>query len=160
MSGLYFGGMSTDPELRLLDEKFSAIKEGDLLTHEDIEGVTGISRKAARYTTIICRYKKRLLKAKNLHLISEFKVGYHVLTAAERVERNIEDASRGFKIVRRSSERLRNVPREKLDAQTAAKAECAQTIFAKLSNDFSTKKSEIAMPGFSREGSPMLQPNG
>ena len=84
-SKLFFGGMNVENELKLMDKAFSEAKPGDVIPHEDIEKTINLSRKESRYRTVISRWRRDMLKTKNLDIESRRGEGYAVLTPTERV---------------------------------------------------------------------------
>ena len=57
---LYFGGMSTDPDVKLINDKFPNPKPNDEIPYSKIEPIIGVSWRSSRFTTIINAWAKDL----------------------------------------------------------------------------------------------------
>lgn len=151
----YFGGVATDIEVKDLMDHFGTPQPGMVLSHEDIEACIGVDRLKPRYRTVLERYRQRMMELHGTQLAALRGIGYRVLNANERVERNIHDAGLGLRKVRIAAERLQSVPRVGLDAETAKRADTAQVMLAKLYQTYSDAQPSIQAPG-KAESSPRI----
>lgn len=144
---LYFGGVSTDIEVKALMDHFGVPTPGTVLAYEDIEVVVGVERGKSRFTTVRQRYMQQMMKLHGVHLKALPNVGLKALTAQERVDTSIDRAVVGMRRLRESEERLRQVPRTDLAKPDAARADAAQVLLAKLCGEFSSEKKTFQAPG-------------
>jgi hypothetical protein len=150
---IHLGGMTTDPELKALTARFGTPAEGTTLLHADIEAAIGVTRaeQPHRYRTVVDRWIRQLLRVSNIHLAAQRNLGYRVLSPEERVERNIQDSAGGLRALRRATERLQSIPRERLGDGARHRADAAQSLYAKLYTTYTQEKPRIPPPGYQRE---------
>jgi hypothetical protein len=89
-----FGGLSAEPEVKKLIEKFGAPPPG-VITHTDIEAVIGCTRKTSRYRTITTSWRKRLRREYLIDTEAETGIGIRILTEPERVDASAGNFRRG-----------------------------------------------------------------
>ena len=145
-SKLYFGGMPTDIEVRKLNEKFPAkdLREGDVITHDDIEDVTGLNRRINRYRTVTRRWRKLL--ERDHGIITGCKPeGFKVMDDGEKVKLSSSKLRTSARMARRSyvvaskidPSKLKYEEREEYDFNV--RRSCAVLQAAKL-------KSKVSLP--------------
>jgi hypothetical protein len=135
---LYFGGMPTGPDVRLLEEKFPDPQPGDLFTYAQIAKTISIpfedydksTTAIRRIKTVIEAWKKDLIK-RSISLGAVRRDGYVVLTASQALDGLLEDVTN--KIVRRTT-RVRKTASyiKPTDTITAAKRDHIMQISAKI----------------------------
>lgn len=113
-SGLFLGGVPTEPDVTKLIEAYSALRPGDEVAHDDLAAVIGVSKDSHRYTTVIGAWRKRLLKMHNIDLAPVRGVGFRVLEGMERINAGVKDYGGGVRKIARSEGRIRRVPQETL----------------------------------------------
>ena len=97
---LNFGGLTTDPEIRKLKERWpkSSLAEGVIVTYSDVESVIGAEWGSNRYNTITERWRKMLRNEHGIHLDPfVFGASYKVLDAHEKFVkqcRKMQEANR------------------------------------------------------------------
>jgi hypothetical protein len=92
---LFLGGRPTEPEVRMLLEKFKGVDRGDIIRAEDLEEALGIERKASRFRVVIEAFKKALDRQRGFALRWEKGVGLRVLKEGERARHGAEMARTG-----------------------------------------------------------------
>lgn len=143
---LFFGGMSTDIEIKKLMDAYDDLKPGDVVSHDDVERLLGVARKENRYRTVMARFKKMMLTGKNIEMAARHGEGYAVLSASERVRKVTDDTGRIYDGLRRVHYRIASVPRAELSEHEARRADHAQVLLSKICDDMAMAKKEIAPP--------------
>jgi len=143
---LYFGGMSTDLEIKALREHVAEAKPGDVLRHEAIERVVGVERSSNRYRAIVSRFKKLLFSERNIELKSMRLEGYLVMTPSDRVRKVVEDSNRIHGHLRKVHFRTAAIPRASLTKEEEKLADHAQLVTAKICDEMATARKQIAPP--------------
>ena len=151
-SKLYFRGMSVDGDLKILNDTFKSIDEGEVIAHDDIEHALGEARTTHRYQTIIARWKIDLLKNRNLELVARRGEGYATLTPSERVIAGGERMGQQMRAMRRSHYRISTVPRERLSNIEAKNADHLQMVWARTLDSLNTERKKIAPPSAHQPG--------
>ena len=145
-SKLFFGGMNVENELKLMDKAFSEAKPGDVIPHEDIEKTINLSRKESRYRTVISRWRRDMLKTKNLDIESRRGEGYAVLTPTERVSSGSRHIGLHNRAMKRTFYRVSTIPREQLDSVNAKRADHLQMFMARVIDEMATETRKITPP--------------
>lgn len=116
-SGLFLGGVPTDPDVKRLIEAFPSLKPGDEISHNDVANVLGVERASGRYRTVTTAWRNHLVKSCNIRLRAINGVGYRVMEAMERVTHNVRGLGKGTKIIRRASDDVRRVDATQLSQE-------------------------------------------
>jgi len=95
-------GESTDLEFQALKDEFGVPKIGDTYTDEEIVDVIGIPIYETRHKTVIERWKRYLMRAENLLLLRERKIGYEIADAEGRMDHSIDRKAKGDKQIRKA----------------------------------------------------------
>jgi hypothetical protein len=85
---LFYGKMSTDPDLRKLREQYpeNELRQGQVIPYREIERILGEKKGSARWNSVTNRWR-RFVKRETLEQIeTEPGVGFKVLTDQEKVE--------------------------------------------------------------------------
>ena len=133
MNKLFLGGMPTDADVRLICAALPNLKEGDDVTHEQIEQAINIGRNESRYRTVVNAWRKSLLKNDNLEVVAVPSVGYRCLTPPERVKHNLNGFQVGSRKQGRHVRRSSLIPTQTLTKADQAKLDHLQKIGASLS---------------------------
>lgn len=160
MNKLFFGGNTTDPEVKALMEKFSAIKAGDLLRHETLASAIGATVKSIRYYTVMRAFRKALARDRDLVLLADPGSGYKVLSADDRVDLGVATVGRGLRFVKRGGRTISTVVANRGNELTESKRRVADHASRLISNLMSAGRSamrEIRNPGM-QERLPLRQP--
>jgi hypothetical protein len=122
---LFFGRLSTDPELRRLLEAFGVPKQDTLVSYAAIAEAIGgdLTFIMPRFRTIMHRWRRTLLREHNLDSLVKRGEGIAFLTESDRLQAAEGDFRRGAKIIRKASVRGGLVDRSKLDEPGALRAE-------------------------------------
>lgn len=121
MSRLFLGGIPTAPDVKKLRTAFPEIKEGDQITHEQVEAVLKLDAKSSRYRSITTSWRKELLNELNLELAALPTIGYRCLPAGERLTTNIKGFRQGTRKQGKSVRRVIMIEAEKLSDVDQAK---------------------------------------
>jgi len=96
---LFEGGVPVKPSVDLLMDKIHPVP-GKIYSHEDIARTCEQPYKTSRYRSIICSWKKRLLRERGLDIVAETGVGYRVLKDSERISHGNRKAMSGLKQIK------------------------------------------------------------
>ncbi len=83
-SGLITKRHNIDRELQAMQEEFSNASRGDLVTHEQIEAVTGLKRGKTPWSKLIRKWKSSVIEKTGIAIVSEPGVGYRFPDHAEQ----------------------------------------------------------------------------
>ena len=111
---LYFGGMSTDPEMKMLRERFGVPDPG-LIPYSEIEEVISEKTQSNRFRTVTDRWRRELEREHNVITEAEASEGIRVLTAAERVDFSARHLRSITRHAVRTHNRTLTTPTEDLD---------------------------------------------
>lgn len=143
---IYRGPVSTDAEVKVLMEKYSTAKPGEIVQHDTIEKLTETKRGTARYCTVVARWKRAMYEKSNLLLKARPGEGYAILSAAERVQKVCDDTgkvtTRLYTIHREAS----SVPRSELSKEDAKVADHIQIVSARMAQTLAKETKTIAPP--------------
>lgn len=109
----YFGGIPTEPDVKKLLAQIT-VEPGQLVEHEAIEEVTGLTRGTSRYRTVVTAWQRRLFRDENLDTDAVSGQGIRVLMEGERVHVSVRDFGRGVRRIGRSLRRISAVRAEAL----------------------------------------------
>jgi len=160
MSGnrkIYFGGVPTDGELKLLLEAFDDLKEEAVITHDQITEVIGVEWKTDRYRTVTDRWKKTIFREQNIDIAAIPSVGFRVLTPDERVKYGIKDAGSAHRKLTRARTRTGRADTKRLSEQMLLKQEHAMRLFDAQLEDSRRNQKTIAIAEKIR---PLPRPDG
>lgn len=113
-SGLFLGGVPTEPDVKKLIEAFPTLKPDDVVTHEEIAAIIGDTHRSSRFRTVVEAWRRALLKLHNIDTKAIRGVGYQVLQPMDRISASIKDYGAGTRKIVRSVGRARRVEMEKL----------------------------------------------
>lgn len=116
---LYFGKMSTDPDLRKLREKYpeDELQQGQIIPYREVESLLGEQKGSARFSNITNRWRK-LVKRETLEQIeTEPGVGFKVLTDEEKVDYAQKQREKSRRSVLRGAKTIVKVNPKKLHEQ-------------------------------------------
>lgn len=115
MSNVYLGGIPYAPIVKRLEEKFPLPSEGQIITHEELEVITGETRQTGRYYAVCDAWIKKLLSQQNIHAIWEKGKGIKILPPAERLEECEQKFKQKIKQTGRVIRKTHMIPSERLD---------------------------------------------
>lgn len=142
----YFGGLSTDVEVKALMEHYQQPQEGAVLPYEDIEALIGVERDKSRFKSVLNRYRQQMERLHGVIFAAMPKIGLRVLTPQECVDRNAVDFGHKIKGALRAGDRTARIPRERLSADDASRADALQLMSAKVSQTFLDGRPAIKPP--------------
>jgi hypothetical protein len=118
MAKIFNGGMSCDPEIRLLNERFGVPAAG-LIPYEEIEATISVARSNSRFHTVVERWRRLLRRSHNVIAHSEWDrgVGVRILADEERIRYGAELVARGGRNARRAVEVVGGVEIEKIEGE-------------------------------------------
>ena len=112
--GLFIGGVPTEPDVKRLLDAFKNLKDGDMVSHDDIAKAIGVERTTNRYRNVTNAWRKHLLKVNNLRLAPLAGLGFRVLDGMDRVTHNVKQYGRGARQIRKAADDVRRVDIGKL----------------------------------------------
>lgn len=116
---LYFGGLTTDPQIRRLSEHYSDIssRRGTVIPHEEIEKLIEAERGSNRYRTITNRWRRRVERETGIVIAGTgdaVGVGFRVLTDDEQVGFGVSQRVSAGRRIRRWHTVVSNVNTDRL----------------------------------------------
>lgn len=84
-TGIYLGGIPTEPDLKKLMDKFGNAPEGATIAHDDIASAINTEYGSQRYRTIVNKFTDRMFRERNIVLMSHKGHGYLVANNRDRV---------------------------------------------------------------------------
>jgi alkylated DNA nucleotide flippase Atl1 len=116
-TGLFLGGVPTEPDVQRLIEAVPNLKPGDEVPYQDIASTIGEERNSSRYKTVVGRWRKQMRKLHNIDMKAIAGFGFRVLNANERVAAGVSDYGKNVRGVVRSEGRIRSAPAEAMNQQ-------------------------------------------
>ncbi len=95
MAKAFFGGIPTSIDVRKLREAFPSLREGDEITHEQVEAVIGSERHASRYRTVTSAWRRELLRNDGIEIGAVIGIGFRCLTPPERIDSSVAGVKAG-----------------------------------------------------------------
>ena len=111
------GGHPTEPEVRMLMEKYPSLSSGDAISYADVESVIGVKRISHRYRTITGAWRKRMYREFNITIGAVPNTGFIVLDAHERVNLASNHMRSGVRRIRTSGDLAQNTEKSGLNEQ-------------------------------------------
>ena len=111
---IYLGGMPTEPEVKILMEKFGEVAPGEVIDYQAIESAISVSYRSKRFVTVTKAFRARMLREKNVELKPLTGVGLQRLQEAERVSVGVMGVAKGARAIGRSGRRLMRVEAARL----------------------------------------------
>lgn len=137
-------GVPTGPDVKKIMDAFPDIQVGQIITHAEIEAVTGLMRKTSRYSTVTKAWKDELLDKKDIEMKAEYGQGFKRLNPQERIESNIDVMHQGIRKVKRGARRVGIVQTD--DPVLMHKRDTAVRSAAVLDAEHLRMKAEIRLP--------------
>lgn len=94
----------------ILAEKISELSYGDFISHEQIASVIEEAYKTNKYTSVIAKTKKILLKKYNKAIENIPGDGYRVVAPDDFVQQSLKHYKRGFNEMQKGYDHLENAP--------------------------------------------------
>ncbi len=123
---LFFGGIPTESEVKILREAFPSLKAGDMVTYEEITKFIHSERGESRFRTVLEAFRRYLRRTRNQETDIVRNEGMIVLTEKERVDLGIKTFVKGIRQGGRGGAKVRAADREQMDEVTTRKAEVAE----------------------------------
>jgi hypothetical protein len=137
MSKPWFGGLPAAIDIRRLDESLGTLKVGDEITHEQVEGILGLTRSDRRYVTVTRAW--RVAHMRDGREIGALRgIGFRVLNEVERVNGGWKGTQEGLRKAMRNIKRAVIV---KTDDQMLVKK---QDLLRRMSMVISSEATAIA----------------
>lgn len=113
-SGLFLGGVPTEPDVKRLIEAYSTLKPGDEITHAEMARTIDADERSNRYRTVVTAWRRQMLKLHNVDMQPIRGVGFRIIDGIERISASVKDYGGGVRKIVRSVGRARRVEMEKL----------------------------------------------
>lgn len=121
---LVFGaGVPTEPDVKALMQHYENVREGDIITHEDVSEILGQPVNSNRYLTVVGAFRRRLDRERNILLVAVPKVGYRVADPDLRVNVAGGKHKSGLRAIRRGGEIASRTERKRLSPEAARAAD-------------------------------------
>ena len=128
-SRVFFGGVPTAPEVRLLREKYGVPPEGIVIPQEEVESLIGCPRTSHRYRTITNAWRKGLYRETlGACFIGLQEGSFLTLPPQGRVDRAWRKTKSGFKGFRNAVSLLTTTERSRLTEEGRREADHAQLV--------------------------------
>lgn len=119
MTNLHIGGLTTDPQIRRLSERYADIasRRGTVIPHEEIEALIEAERGSNRYKTITNRWRRRVERETGIVIAGTGEavgVGFRVLTDDEQVGFGVSQRVSAGRRIRRWHSVVSNVNTDRL----------------------------------------------
>lgn len=86
-SGLYFGGMPTEPDVRKIREAFPTkeMMVGQIITKAQIETILDLSADENRFSTVVSKWRKEIKAATGTIMLQSVPGGFQVMDAKQKI---------------------------------------------------------------------------
>lgn len=115
MSKHHFGGLSTAPDVKKLDEAFPTLREDQILTADELAAIIGEAPGSRRFRTVLHAWCNHVAHERNQAVVSLRGIGYHVLCEPGRIQRGAQQFRLAVRGIGRAGESLAAIRSEKLD---------------------------------------------
>jgi len=102
-NGLFFGGIPTDSDIRLLEETIGIPEIGKIVPYEDVEEILKISKDSSRFKTVTVRWRKKVERDHNVIIGTERGIGFVAKDSASRIDIGSGKLKSGLKSIRRAN---------------------------------------------------------
>lgn len=104
---LYFGGVPTDGELKMLRDRWpdTGLQPGQTITCEEIAAVIHVAVKTARFRTVTERWRRCVERGPVGLVVGRHEWAFHILKAGQVVNSNESDLRSAAKKARRAAVR-------------------------------------------------------
>ena len=119
MNHLRVSGLSTKDDVRKLNERWPALKEGDKISYAALETVIGVDRHQARFKTVFGAWRKHL-DQNNIILYPVYNEGYGVADPHQRANIVVGMEKSGVKKIAKASSIAARTDKTALTAQESA----------------------------------------
>lgn len=113
-ANLFLGGVTTDPEVKRLNDAYPEMEYDDIIRHDEIETIIENDRRSNRYQAIVTRWRKLLERDKNLLLVAVIGVGFIVADPSKRIIFGSGKHASGIKAIKRAGAVVVKTEREGL----------------------------------------------
>jgi len=101
--GLFFGGVPTDGDIRLLENEYGIPEIGKIIPYEEVAAVIKYDKDSSRFKTVTQRWRKKIERDHNVIIGTERGIGFVALDNASRVDLGSDKFKYGMKSVRRAN---------------------------------------------------------
>lgn len=99
--GVFFGGIPTDAEVELLNDKFGVPEPGTMITYGEVEETIGREHGSNRWRSVTGRWRRELQKCHNIIMEAVPNEGFQALTPSGRVRHSESKIRSGTRSIRR-----------------------------------------------------------
>ena len=106
---VFFGGIPTGGDVRLLVQTLGVPNAGDEFTHEQVEAALSIQRSESRYLSVTKAWRDQMRRDHNIDLAAVPGVGFRALLPDERISAGVKGVQSGIRKQLRSIRRADSV---------------------------------------------------
>lgn len=117
---VFKGGVPTEPDVRLLLDKYGVPEEGTVMSYSEIELLLKIARRTPRWVAVTNRWRRHLLRHHNLVVGPINGQAFKVLSPAERISVGKTKINSGMRQVKRGYIVVEQTDRTRLSSEMAA----------------------------------------
>jgi len=114
---VWFKGISTDPEIRKLNDKYGIPAEGKIITYEDIAATIGANYQTPRFDVVYQRWVRLLYTRHNVKMLCRLGEGVYAAKPDERVDWSKDELTRGLRKFRRAGRVVRDTDYARLSPE-------------------------------------------
>lgn len=149
---IFNGGISTEPEVNELFEKFGIPIAGQQFSYREIETVLRISRTATRWKSVVGAWRKRLFRQHNILLKAIPNEGFQAMGNSERVTFSSGLFKGGLKRLSQAATVASSTDRTGLSDEEKAAADHIQKTGANLRLAAQTAARQLVYPELDKPG--------
>lgn len=144
---IFRGGLPYGPEMHRLDDAFplSALNEGRIVKHAELEGVLGVKRGSARYYGVIHAWMARQRNNNNVFLAWEPTIGLKVLDPGQVLDFAEGRTRQKIRQVGRAIRTFGYVDRARLDKTGQARLDHQLMVTGRIKTAMDSAKKELAV---------------
>jgi len=144
-SQLWKRGVPYGPQVRRLEEAYPKPDENLMLTHEELEKLTGEQRGTPRYYRVVNSWRKKLFNELGIDSSWIWGEGIKILEPADRLHASETDFKTGLRKAKRAIRRLAATPRDRLDAIGQQRYDHVSIVMAKMRAEADQAQRQLAV---------------
>jgi hypothetical protein len=142
---LWKGGLPYGPQVKKLEDAYAAPEEDSLISHEELQKLTGEPKASQRYYGIVNSWRKRLFNELGIDSAWIPGEGVKILPPADRLHASEVDFKHGLRKTKRAVRRLAATPRDRLDDMGQKRYDHAAVVMAKLKGEADLAQKQLAI---------------
>jgi hypothetical protein len=147
MARVFFGGVPTAPDVRLLRERYPALQGGDEVSYAEIEQVIGVKHGTSHFRSVVKAWRSALHNDLNIDTVAVPGAGIRCLMPNERVDASFKTFREGIRKAGRGVRRAATIRPDSVSGADAKRLEHLQLYGGRLVRDATVMIKEVALPG-------------